>query len=327
MTLTIGFVGTGGIAKSHQAQLAQIEGVEVTAFAGSTWANTEKAAAAWSNARAYRSLADMLDDRKLDAVYLCVPPDTHEGLEEALIERGIPFLVEKPLAHEPALPQRLAAAISEKNLLTSVGYHWRYLPSVDKAKKKLRDTTFGMALGYWMGTMPMADWWIAFNRSGGQFVEQTTHMVDLLRYLCGEITEVYAAYDKRVMHKKVEKADVYDVGTVTMKLANGGVATLSNTCMLPHYHTVGLDLFTEKGTFEVRDSSLKIIKPEKTSEYHLPGNPIGRENEAFIHALRTGDRSLIRSDYADSLKTHEVTMAANQSAASGLPVKLENQSR
>ena len=57
----------------------------------------------------------------------------------------------------------------------------------------MQDQTIGMALGRWMGGMPGVAWWRRQEGSGGQFVEQTTHIVDLLRYCAGEVTEVYAA--------------------------------------------------------------------------------------------------------------------------------------
>ena len=40
-------------------------------------------------------------------------------------------------------------------------------------------------------------------------------------------------------------------------------------------------------------------------------------DEAFIKAVMTGDRSLIRSDYSDSLKTHKIAFAANESMDTG----------
>jgi myo-inositol 2-dehydrogenase / D-chiro-inositol 1-dehydrogenase len=46
------------------------------------------------------------------------------------------------------------------------------------------------------------------------------------------------------------------------------------------------------------------------------------ETEAFLHAVRTGDRSRILSDYEDGYKTLKVTCAAYESAKRGLPVKL-----
>ncbi|MBC8079927.1 MAG: Gfo/Idh/MocA family oxidoreductase [Gorillibacterium sp.] len=325
MTLKIGFVGTGGISQGHQNCLSKIEGVTVSAFTSNTQMSSDKAAQAHTHAKSYGSLTDMLDDQKLDAVYICVPPHVHEGLEEQLIERSIPFLVEKPLGINQELPLAIAKRLKETNLLNSVGYHWRYLDSAQRAKQLIADSDVkvGMALGYWMGTMPMADWWINYDTSGGQFVEQTTHIVDMLRLLCGEVSEVYAAFSQRVMHEQVPGTSVFDVGTVTMKLASGAVATISNSCLLPTYHKVGLDIYTNKGIIELQESCLKVTEADRVDEYKCSGDPLFRENEAFIHALRTGDRSLILSDYQDSLKTHKITLAANLSVKTGKPVQIE----
>ncbi|WP_058300256.1 Gfo/Idh/MocA family protein [Gorillibacterium timonense] len=323
MSLRIGFVGTGGISRAHQDQLSRMNDVEVTGFVSGNFDNAVQAAGRWPNAKAYAHVTDMLDAGPLDAVYICVPPDAHEGLEELLVDRRIPFLVEKPLAASWDLPARIAAKVEAAGLLTSVAYHWRYLDSVAAARSELANTAIGLVNGYWMGTMPRAEWWINYDRSGGQFVEQTTHIVDLLRDLCGEVTEVYAAYSQRVMHERVPRTTVYDVGSVTFKLASGAVATVSNTCLLPHYHKTGLDVYTDKGVIELRDSSMTVLEEGRKTELRYDGQAFRKENEAFIHALRTGDRSLIRSDYADALKTFELTLAANWSARTGKPVRLE----
>lgn len=322
MTLQIGFIGTGGIAKNHLGNLAKMDGVTVSAFCDIALERAEQAARQWSDAKAFTSISDMLDDRKLDGVYICIPPMAHGEAEQSLIEREIPFLVEKPLGIDRALPARIAEQIKAKRLATSVGFHWRYHDSTRRALQLLSDSEAGMALGYWMGGMPMVPWWRVQQDSGGQFVEQTTHITDLLRYLCGDVTEVYAAYGQRVMHRKVEGTDVADVGTVTMKLRSGMVATVSNTCLLPVGHHVGLDLYTDQGILEIRGGNLKEIRKDRVTEFKSSTNAYFAEDAAFLNAIRTGDPSGILSTYEDAIKTHEVTIAANESAASGLPVKL-----
>ena len=47
------------------------------------------------------------------------------------------------------------------------------------------------------------------------------------------------------------------------------------------------------------------------------GAPI---DSTFVQAIRTGDRSLILSDYRDGLVSCAVTLAANESAEKGQPV-------
>ncbi|GAV14858.1 Gfo/Idh/MocA family protein [Paenibacillus sp. NAIST15-1] len=322
MTVKLGFIGTGGIANHHIRSLAQIEGVSLTAFYDVDLGRAQKAASEHNDAKAYAKLNDMLDDNKLDGVYICVPPLAHGDAERQLIERAIPFLVEKPIGINRDTPAAISQAIKDKNLITSVGYHWRYSETAQIAKKLLAERTPGMALGYWMGGMPMVPWWRVMTGSGGQFVEQTTHIVDMLRFLCGEVNEVYAAYALQAMGKKVEGTDVPDVGTVTMKLANGMVATISNTCMMPVGHHVGLDIYTDEGVLEVRDTSLKVIETEGVQTHSNGIDLTIAEDEAFIHAIRTGDTSRIKSNYEDALRTHEITIAASESAVSGKPVLL-----
>ncbi|GAA3405849.1 Gfo/Idh/MocA family protein [Paenibacillus hodogayensis] len=324
MTLKIGFIGTGGVAKGHMANLAAMEEAQITAFCDLQQERAETAARDWPGAKAYTSIADMLDDQKLDAAFVCLPPMAHGDAERALIERGIPFLVEKPLGVDLELPRQLAAQIEEKGLITSVGYQWRYIQSLDEAKRFLESGRIGMTLGYWIGGMPGVPWWRVQRLSGGQFVEQTTHITDMLRYLCGEVVEVYAAYGHRVLHEREEGADVPDVGTVTMKLANGSVATISNACLLPAGGKTGLEVFTDQGVLEVQANGTRIIRKNGDASAPFDVTPNSRvfEDIAFLNAVRTGDPSSIKSSYGDSLKTHEVTIAANVSAATGKPVKL-----
>lgn len=322
MAIRIGFIGTGGIAKVHMDNLAKIPDVRVVAFYDVDAERARRAASAHDGARAYESLDDLFDGGRLDGVYICVPPMAHGDAERQAIGRGVPFFVEKPLGIDRELPAELGAKIRERRLVTAVGYHWRYSESVATARELLKEATIGMALGYWMGDMPMAPWWRVQSCSGGQFLEQTTHIVDLLRYTCGEVSEVYAAYALRVMDAQVPGTDVPDVGTVTMKLANGSVANISNTCLLPVSHHVGLDIYTNSGVLELRGNELREITADGMRIRKNRANPYLLEDEAFIHALRTGDTSRILSDYEDALKTHEVTVAAGESAVSGKPVSL-----
>lgn len=325
MTQRIGFIGSGNFTDKHQNLLSRMDGVDVVGFCGKSLERAEKAARNWPNAQAYGTAEQMMDEARLDALYICVPPMAHGGIERSAAERGIPFLVEKPLGIDPTVLKPVRDLVARTQLVTSVGYNWRYLDSTTKARELLGQATAGMALGYWMGTMPKTPWWRQRQGSGGQFVEQSTHIVDLVRYLCGEITEVYAAYGNRHVHRTMEDMDVPDVGTVTMKLASGMVATISNTCLLPRGHITGLDLYTSEGVLEIRSSGLKEIGRDRTTEYRNLSDPYVAENAAFLHAVKTGDTSRIRSDYADAFRSFEVTAAANVSAEEGRPVRLNEE--
>jgi myo-inositol 2-dehydrogenase / D-chiro-inositol 1-dehydrogenase len=322
--LKVGIIGTGWFSKTHSRILAEISGVDVTAFCGTNLEKAESAAKEWSSAKGYTNVEEMLDQQKLDAVYICVPPMAHGEIEHALIKRNIPFFVEKPLGIK-AEPFEIARKIEEKALITSVGYQWRYKDTTEKAMSFLQNRRTGMAMGYWMGTMPMVPWWRDVNQSGGQMLEQTTHIIDLLRYLCGEINEVYAAYGKQVMADKVEGTTVPDVGSVILKLNNGLVANISNTCILPESNKVGLEIYTDKGVLALCMDSLKDTCGKRVSEFKDQQNPYIIESSIFIDAVRTGDSSKILSPYHDAVKTHRVTTAAAESALTGKPITLSSE--
>ncbi|RCX16670.1 putative dehydrogenase [Fontibacillus phaseoli] len=325
MNLNIGIIGTGWFSKVHGDILAGMDGVRVTAVSGTSLPKAESLAARYPGARGFATLTEMLDSGKLDAVYICVPPMAHGDIEAELIDRAIPFLVEKPLGAELDVPLGILSRLEKKPLIHAVGYHFRYKATIQKLKETLEGATLGMALGSWMGDMPQVSWWRRQEGSGGQFIEQTTHIVDLLRYTAGEVQEVYATYANRVVHNQFENVNVADVGTVTLKLQSGAIANISNTCILPGgVGKSGLSLYTDEGILDWNPDRLEIARAGEKSSYTINDNPYVKENEAFIHALRTGDTSAILSDYADAVKTQRVTWAAFESASSGKPVKIGN---
>lgn len=323
MDLNIGIIGTGWFSKVHGDILTVMDGVRIAAVCGTSQAKADSLASRYPGAKGFAHVTEMLDGCKLDGVYICVPPLAHGGIETELINRGIPFLVEKPLGSELETPLRILESLSRRPLVHSVGYHFRYKDTIRKLKGSLEGRTIGMAVGAWMGDMPQVAWWRSQEGSGGQFIEQTTHIVDLLRYTAGEVEEVYATYANRVVHNRYENVTVADVGTVTLKLRNGAIANISNTCVLPGgVGEVGLKLYTDEGILDWNPDRLEMAGAGEKCTYMIADNPYEKESVAFTHALRTGDTSGILSDYADAVETQRVTCAALESAASGKPVRI-----
>ncbi|MDL4842058.1 Gfo/Idh/MocA family protein [Aquibacillus rhizosphaerae] len=322
MTITIGIVGTGNFSEKHARILAEMGDVNVKAFCGTSKQKADRIASEFS-AKGYDNFDDMLDSTKLDAVYLCVPPMAHGQMEMELIKRNIPFFVEKPLGVDKEIPGAILAEVKKKSLLTSVGYHFRYSESVQRMKQVVGSQTIGMISGQWVGDMPGVYWWRNQDLSGGQFNEQTTHIVDILRYLAGEVDEVHAFFGNRIMHEKAESVTVADVGTVNLKFQNGIIANVSNACISPSgQSSVGVTVYTNQGNIDWKPTVLRMETGNDKATYNDTTDPYFIENQAFINALRTGDASLILSDYEDAFKTQQVTSAAVESAVSGRTIIL-----
>lgn len=321
MAVRIAFIGAGGIANAHMRTLQHVPDAKLVGFADPDLPRAQQAAAQYGGA-AYEDFRVMLDEVKPDAAYVCVPPHAHTGQEEDLAARAIPFFVEKPVANTLERARAIESAINNEGVIAAVGYHWRYMDFTEMAQAKLAGKTIGMALGYWMGGMPGVFWWRRMDLSAGQLVEQTTHIVDLARYLCGDIIEVYAAMATRALGA-VDNFTVTDVGCLTVKFASGAVGAFHNTCLLNGFgYTVGLHLVTPSAVIELDGSQCHILEAG-SEEIHRGGNDaMLAEDRAFVKAVRTSDASGIRSNYSDALRTLAVTLAANESAKTGQPVRL-----
>lgn len=322
MSIRIGFVGCGGMASGHMNNLSQMEGVELVAFCDVDSARAENSAHRFGG-RAYTDHRVMLEKEDLDALYVVVPPFAHTDAEILAAQKGCGIFVEKPVAINLEKALEIQEAIEKSGVVNSVGYHWRYMEVTDLAKQYLNGKTIGMVLGYWMGGLPGAPWWRRMDGSGGQFVEQTTHIFDLARYLVGEIIEVSAYTALRAL-QEVESLDVPDVGSANLRFANGAIGTIHNTCLLKvGYHT-GLSIITPDLIVELM-GGLRLIEPGKRTEISNRNNAYRVEDEIFIEAVRTKDMSKVRSPYADAVRSLAVTLAANQSAEAGgkpIPIRL-----
>ncbi|MHC5034654.1 MAG: Gfo/Idh/MocA family protein [Planctomycetota bacterium] len=322
MALDIGFVGTGGIAKAHFDALGKIPEARVVACMDVDADRAAEAAARFAGAGAYTDLAEMLDAHDLGAAYVCVPPHAHGEIELALVERGIPFLVEKPIGIDRETPQRILEALEGKELVTSVAYMMRYRENATRLRDHLGEDEPVVARGGWIGGMPGVHWWRRKDQSGGQIVEQTTHVFDLVRYLFGEVKSVFCA-GRTGLITDVEGHSVEDASICTLVFESGLLCELTSSCAVG-MGEVALEVFTRKGRAKLDGTKLDLTLShgDQTHTYRSVENPFLLENQAFVRARVDGDASGIRSPYADAVKTQMVTCAANESMQTGAAVQL-----
>ena len=310
----IGFIGAGIIAARHLGNLLGFDDVQVAAIADPQL-DRARALAGRCGGTAYADSTEMLDREHLDALYICVPPFVHGPPEAAAIAHGLPFFVDKPLAVDLPTAETVARGVAERGLVTAAGYHCRYLDITERVQDLLRDHPARLALGYWLDFTPPPPWWTTEALSGGQMVEQTTHIFDLARLLVGEVTRVYAA-SSRIDRPAFPDADVCDVSTATLHFASGALGSMSSTCLLNWPHRIGLHLFGEGMAIELSEFELMVDVGRGRPVQRAQGDPFVREDRDFIDAVQ-GTAHRIRVPYAEALKTHRLVTAAARSAREG----------
>jgi len=319
----VGFVGTGGIAReAHLPALKRIPDVEIVALCDVRKDRAEAACQQFGG-RPYTDSHDLLDREQLDALFVCLPPDIHEDVELIAAAKGIHLFVEKPIVLTIAKGREIAAAIKKANVISSVGYQMRYMPVAEAARTFLKGRPVALVAGNRWGGIPGGPehWWRVMKRSGGMFHEMATHGMDLIRYLVGDVARVYARYSLNVL-QGVENLTVPDAQVISLEFKNGATGYYSTSCALTKGGGWGsTDIVLRDVLLRIGYNEI-VVTPEGAAKIELP--PAGMNiDEAFIHAIRTGDRAVIRSDYADALKTAEVTLGANESAETGKPVEMK----
>lgn len=342
MTVRIGFIGVGGIATPHLINLQSLEGAEVVALCDVSIDRCEASVARVNGALRARQRPDaepprelaarmftdakkMLSDAKPDAVYIAVPPFAHGDLERSVVAAGKHLFVEKPVGLSMELAREIESRIKDAGVISCVGYQSRCSDAVDKAREALKEMPIGLVQGTYYGPLPGVAWWKVQAQSGGQIVEQATHTVDLMRFLAGDIASVYAVGSTKLLGD-VEGLDIFDVNAATFTFQSGAVGSLLTTCALGGW--VGPDWYRGVSLFS-RDLVVSVwldrvtIRRGGSDETHTAKLDAMREaDRLFVEAAATGDRSKIRSDYANGVRTLQVTLAALESARSGRPVEL-----
>ena len=317
--IRVGLIGAGIIARRHVGNLLGFDDVDVAAVSD---LSAERAAelAARCDGRAYTRYEEMLERERLDAVYVCVPPFAHGGPEAAAIERGLPFFVEKPVALDLETAETVARRVTERGLVTATGYHWRYLDVTEQARELLAKTPARLALGYWLDFTPPPEWWTVEARSGGQMVEQTTHIFDAARLLVGDVSRVYAA-GARLERPAFPHADIPDVSVATLHFESGALGTMTSTCLLNWPHRIGLHLFGEGLAIELSEHEIMVDVGKGRPVRRAEGDPMVREDRDFVDAVK-GEPNKVRAPYAEALATHRVVTAAVRSAREGRAIDL-----
>lgn len=265
----------------------------------------------------------MLGKARLDAVLVLLPPHLHGDLERA-IARSVPAaLIEKPIATDLKTAEAAAEAFDKAGTLVSVGYMNRYRKTTAKVRELMAASAPVTIHGWWITEMPPPLWWRSKEQSGGQFVEQCTHLVDLARWIGGEIAEV-SAFTTRGFVDDVPEYGVDDALTANVRFASGALGNFTTGCFPQGTASTGRGVDGVGMTFTSRTTQCTLTGWSLDLEWRNNaggGQSLASDEDIFVvqdsalvQAAATGNRTGILSSYADGVRTLAVTLAAEESA-------------
>jgi myo-inositol 2-dehydrogenase / D-chiro-inositol 1-dehydrogenase len=230
----------------------------------------------------------------IDALFVCTPPSFRSTAVSCAVPTRTAIFVEKPLAIDANAARELLSLVEGLAAPTAVGYMNRYRASVQRTKDLIRSTSLVGIACNWASKTYSPPWWSNPRQSGGPINEQATHVVDLCRYLAGEISEVEALGNESETRL-----------AVALRFASGALATLLYTCEAPE-KCIDLLAVTTGGCARLSgwDFSMQANTIDGSSQPN-DDSPYYKETAAFLEAARLGGDGIL-CNFADAYSTQVV---------------------
>lgn len=316
--LRVGLVGAGAIAQvAELPSLAAHPEVKIAGLATSTPERARRNLERWPIERAYADLDEMLSAARLDALFVLTPKHDHTRFVEAGLRAGLDVFCEKPLATSLDEARRMAALADETGRLLMVGFNRRYAEVYARARAEFRERQVQFCVAQ-------------KNRPGTEYratLENAIHMVDLLRWFCGDAEQINA--------HAIAPDPYHETGTASLIRFSGGAVALLMAARCAGEWDERLDVYGDLTSVRVvAPDSVAITRDGETTVIEMRPRAMGwaqatqsmgfaPEVDHFVECVRERRQPLTNG--ADAVRTQELMEALI--AAAGLPVVDEDAAR
>lgn len=182
-TIRVGLVGAGSIAQIAELPALTTEpGVKIAGVVTAHRESAERNTKRWPIEHAYDTTEEMIEKADLDALFVLTPKQLHTPFVMMGLQAGLDVFCEKPLATSIEDAEKMANLAEETNQLLMVAFNRRYAEVYQIAHQQFQNNPAQFVVAQ-------------KNRPGSEYratLENSIHMVDLLRWFCGEAVEVTA---------------------------------------------------------------------------------------------------------------------------------------
>lgn len=317
MTVRIGVIGCGAVARRLHLPAFRAAGAEIVAFSSRSSASAQAAADEWGSGKIFGDWREMLMLQDIDAVDICTPNALHAEMTIAAARAGKHVLVEKPIATTVDEADEMISAARDSETILMTAHNVRFAAAFVAMRDEVASGSVGDVVGVraafghsgpqdWA---PAATWFFDPAQSGGgALLDLGIHVADLLRaVLTDEVTEVSAML--RPGASAVEEA-----AQVIMRFASGAIGSMHvswNAHPAPDHQ---LTIFGSKGTLHFDSATplvLRLVSGE-LRELAMPGH-VNDPCTAFVHSVESNSVPPVSGE--DGRAALAIIVAAYESAA------------
>ncbi len=166
----------------------------------------------------------VLERKDVDAVDISAPGNLHHPIALAAARAGKHILCEKPLGNNAAEAREMLEAVRKAGVVHGVVFNYRKVPAVMLARQLIQDGRLGTL--YHFRARYLQDWIVDPNfprvwrldktqAGSGTLGDLGAHVVDLCRYLAGEISEVSGLLHTFIKERPLPAQDQGSWGSTT----------------------------------------------------------------------------------------------------------------
>jgi predicted dehydrogenase len=238
MRLDVAIAGLGYFSRFHQDAWSRCADVRVVGVADRDPARRAEAAKLFPDASAFDDAEAMMDTVQPSLVDIVTPPATHLGLVRAAAMRGIAAICQKPLAPEWAEAVAVVETAERHGTLLAVHENFRWMPWFREARALVEAGRIGTPLhiafrlrpGDGQGPEAYLSRQPYFQQMPRFLIHETgIHLVDVFRFVMGEITGVFARLKR---FNPVITGE--DAGLVVFDFANGATGLFDGNRLVDH---------------------------------------------------------------------------------------------
>jgi predicted dehydrogenase len=290
--LPVGVIGVGALGQHHARHLASLDEVHLVGVYDSDDGRAESIATGLST-RAFAEMDDLLSE--IEAVTIAVPTPAHAEIGLRALRRGVPVLMEKPLASTLTEADELIATAHRQGVQLQVGHIERYNRALRAAERYLDGPRY-------IESLRLAP----FQPRGTDVavvLDLMIHDLDLVLHLTGSVATEVRASGLPVLSPHL------DIANARVEFANGAVA-LATASRVARDRVRRLRLFQPNGYFSL-DLATGAGEFMRLREGWQPGtgrelgdvverivleapeaDALSLELQSFVHAVR-GQREVV----------------------------------
>ncbi len=331
--LKIGIIGAGRIGKLHANNLVnRVPDAELVAVSDVYAPAAKELAEKLNIPKWYDDYRRILEDRDIDAVFICSSTDTHSPISIEAARAGKHIFCEKPIDHDLDKIKVVLDEVERAGVKYQVGFNRRFDRNFKHVHEVVQNGGIGdVQIVKVTSRDPEAPPLSYVKVSGGIFVDMTIHDFDMVRYLSGsEVTEV-SAVGACLVNPEIGEAGDVDTRIITLRFANGALGVIDNSRQAVYGYDQRIEVFGSKGCITADNET-----PNNTTLYTADGvtkeKPLWffleRYNDAFI-AEENAFVDACLNDHPtavgafDGLQPVRIAIAAKESCEKGgVPVKV-----